>query len=172
MAMGLKEKKELIILSVGVTILIAIWVIRQMQAGPASTGSPRPPVGYLQTMPEEAAPVAETVAGEKGTSQPVIEGVSIKYTGRENRDPLDNSVVVVEEEKPEAVQETPPEKKIFPIESFLISAVIWDSKRPQAIVNDRVVNVGEALDGGTIVAIDKRGVHVAFEGDEYLLAMQ
>jgi|GEM_PF-2504614 len=110
----------------------------------------------------------------KNESGRVVKGKEIArqeiiYAGRQGRDPLDNSVVVVKAEKKEITppgQEEPPP---FPVEKFSVSAVIWGTNMPQAIINDKIVGMGEQLEGGKIVGIDKGGIHIDYGGKEVLL---
>ena len=47
---------------------------------------------------------------------------------------------------------------------FNISGIIWHSDRPQAIVNRKIIDVGDTLDNMKVVAIRKSGVVVTFRG--------
>lgn len=166
--MNPKEKKQLGILIIGIIILIWAWIYTHRPDEQATVTD----AGVMQFKGEEILPISperglsieETAADLQPTAIK-----EIKYTGRENRDPLDNSGVVVIERLPEAplmVEQT------FPVESFSVSAIIWDSKKPQAIINGKIVTIGEKLNGGEIIGIDKEGVHVTFAGKEVLLPIK
>jgi hypothetical protein len=47
---------------------------------------------------------------------------------------------------------------------FTITGVIWNSDRPQAIINGQVVDVGDTVSNTKIVAIKKDGIDVLVEG--------
>ncbi len=54
-----------------------------------------------------------------------------------------------------------PEKTAVPAKpNFQISALIWNSDRPQAILNGQIVGIGDTLDDWTIVSINKTGVKI------------
>ena len=62
----------------------------------------------------------------------------------------------VEQQKP-----TEPVVHFDPLK-FIVKGIIWDSSRPQAIINNQVFNVGDSFEKvGKIVAIDKNGVQIA-----------
>lgn len=160
-----KEKRQLLILGGLTTIWLLCWIFTR--------GSPKPVAAPLSPQ----AGTTPLVSGEalymgKGVEVKKVKGVGeVKYIGRENRDPLDNSMIL-EKPKEVVVVEEKKEERVFPKENFSVSAVIWGSKIPQAIINDKIVTVGEVLDGGKIIGIDKKGIHIDFEGREVLLVIK
>ena len=56
---------------------------------------------------------------------------------------------------------TPPEKKA---PKFVITGLVWNSERPQAIVNAQVVDIGDTISEAQITAIRKTGIDVNFQG--------
>jgi hypothetical protein len=48
--------------------------------------------------------------------------------------------------------------------------LIWGSSLPQAIVNNKVVKVGDKIEGAEVVSIDKQGVTVLFANKEHKLS--
>ncbi len=44
-----------------------------------------------------------------------------------------------------------------------ITGIVWNTDRPQAIINGQVVNQGDTIDGAQIVSIKKTGIDVIFE---------
>ena len=58
----------------------------------------------------------------------------------------------------------PPPKPpvIFP--NLVINGVIWNTDRPQAIINNQVVDEGDNIEGLTIVKIRKNEIEVSLEG--------
>ena len=59
------------------------------------------------------------------------------------------------------------EEKSLP--ELTVQGIIWGSNLPQAIVNNKVVKVGDSLESVDIVAINKEGVTVLFAGVEHKL---
>jgi hypothetical protein len=59
---------------------------------------------------------------------------------------------------------SPVEKK--PLPELKVQGVIWGGNFPQAIVNNKVLKVGDTVEGVEIKSIDKKGITVLFEGSE------
>src|SRR5437879_3335830 len=51
-------------------------------------------------------------------------------------------------------------KKELPELKWKITGIVWNSNRPQAIINDRVVDVGDSVDNAKITAIRKAELDV------------
>ena len=45
-----------------------------------------------------------------------------------------------------------------------ITGIIWNSRRPQAIINGRVIDIGDTIEDMKIIAIRKTGIDVSFRG--------
>jgi hypothetical protein len=58
---------------------------------------------------------------------------------------------------PIEVEEPPPPP---PIPELVITGVVWNSARPQAIINGEVVDVGQTINGVQILNIEKSGIKV------------
>ncbi len=50
-----------------------------------------------------------------------------------------------------------------------ISGLIWSTDRPQAIINDQIVEVGDQIKDWTIQKIDKDGVEISARGKKILI---
>ena len=62
------------------------------------------------------------------------------------------------------VEVVEPEK---PLPLLKVQGVIWGGSFPQAIVNDKVVKIGDTVDGVRILSIDKENIVVFFEERKY-----
>ena len=62
--------------------------------------------------------------------------------------------------------ETPPK---IALPTLVITGVIWDSDRPQAIINGDVVNEGDTVAEIKIVAIRKTGIDIIYQGQAMTL---
>ena len=51
--------------------------------------------------------------------------------------------------------------------NLTISGIIWNSDRPQAIINNQVVDVGTTVDSTTVLAINKTGIDVLYSGEKF-----
>ncbi len=47
-----------------------------------------------------------------------------------------------------------------------VSGIVWNSKRPQAIINQQVVDIGDEFDGVKIINIRKTAIDIMFQGQE------
>ncbi len=57
-----------------------------------------------------------------------------------------------------------------PMPALIVQGIIWGSNLPQAIINNKVVKVGDTLEGVDIIDINKEGVIVLFAGIEHKLS--
>lgn len=65
-------------------------------------------------------------------------------------------------------QEKPPKAEIEIIPpKLVINGVVWNSDRPQAIVNGKVIDVGDNILNAKITNINKEGIQFVFEGKEF-----
>ncbi len=61
------------------------------------------------------------------------------------------------------------EKLEIPLPKLTIEGIIWNSDMPQAIVDGRVVRIGDVIKNVEIVNIEKRGITVNFNGEKVLI---
>ncbi len=48
-----------------------------------------------------------------------------------------------------------------------VSGLVWGSDRPTAIINDKVIRLGEEINGAKVIEISKIGVTVLYNGKLY-----
>ena len=53
--------------------------------------------------------------------------------------------------------------------SLTISGLVWNSQRPQAIINGQVVNQGDTIAGARIVLIRKTGIDIVFQDTNFTI---
>lgn len=58
-----------------------------------------------------------------------------------------------------------------PLPALTVQGVIWGGNLPQAIINNKVVKIGDTQEGVSIVDINKNGVIVFFKGRKYGLSL-
>jgi len=113
---------------------------------PTAPVSPLPPAG--------AAPAAPTPDEPKSEAQP----------GPPPAEP-----------KPEAQPSTPPPPPAAPAEDelakFKVSSVVVSGKVATAIINGRVVGVGDTIDGAKVLAITRHSIDVKINGHQATLRM-
>ena len=90
----------------------------------------------------------------------------VEYKAGDLRDPF---------KKPESLSTQKPEvsgtqvTQEKPLPSLTVQGLIWGGSFPQAIINNKVVKIGDTIDKVSIINIDKDGVTVSFEETEYRL---
>ncbi len=61
------------------------------------------------------------------------------------------------------------EEKITYIPNFVVQGIIWGGDLPLAIINNKVLKIGDAIDEAVIEKIDKNGVTVSANGKVFKL---
>lgn len=88
----------------------------------------------------------------------------VEYKSGNMRDPF------YQEKKPEVIkkiEEAPTQKKPLPV--LKIQGMVWGGNFPQAIINNKVVKIGDKIEDASIVEINKEGVVILFEKQKYSL---
>jgi len=80
-------------------------------------------------------------------------------------------IPTVIEPAPVVVPKEPVQPKKSPIPPMKITGIIYDTARPQAIINGTVVSVGSNLSGASIQSIEKGRVVVRYEGIDITLKL-
>lgn len=78
-----------------------------------------------------------------------------------NPDDMDNDFL---NRRQRSIEQAPIQKKEEPIPKLDLTGLIWNSDRPQAIINGQVVSVGDTVSEVKITAINKSGVDIEFKG--------
>ena len=58
----------------------------------------------------------------------------------------------------------PETAKEIVIPSMVITGLVWNTNRPQAIINARVIDIGDSIANAEIVSINKSGIEILIEG--------
>ncbi len=76
--------------------------------------------------------------------------------------------------KPPAVSPQQPKLPRVPVKppALKVQGIIWDSDRPQAIINGEIVDVGQVVADAKIVSIQKEGVDFLFHGEKFHASME
>lgn len=113
---------------------------------------------------------AEEPAAQDGAPE---EPPRIEYKSENLADPFRNPL----EEKKAEPQEKPQGQggqmpvEVKPLPSLQVQGIIWGSSLPQAVINDKVLKIGDAIEGAKIKDITKGKVTVSFGNREYNLSM-
>ena len=97
---------------------------------------------------------------------------NVEYKSEELKDPFEPPEV---EKKPEAEPEKqimPEVKLITPPPVLKIEGLVWGGRFPQAIINQKVVKIGDIIEGAQIVDINREGVTFIFNNSQYNLPSQ
>ena len=63
----------------------------------------------------------------------------------------------------------PPVVKKTPLPNVTINGIIWNSDRPQAIINGKIVDIGDTISEIQITGIRKTGIDGLFDGRDVTL---
>ncbi len=75
-----------------------------------------------------------------------------------------------EERRRKALQPPPPSVPIQP-PNLKLQGILWGTARPQAIINRKIVSVGDAIENAEILSVSREGVVVSFNGQQYQLKL-
>lgn len=74
------------------------------------------------------------------------------------------------ETPPEASQQTPAvEEVVLPKPDYKISGIVWNTDRPQAIMEGRIVSIGDSIEQWRITGISRGGVEISFKNQRFLI---
>jgi len=98
---------------------------------------------------------------EAAAQVPGREDIRIEYKSEGQRDPfLQEEVEIVEPEV---------EFEPQPLPLLEVQGMVWGGTLPQAIINNKVVKIGDVIEGVRIAAIDKNGITVFFQNQPHIL---
>lgn len=92
----------------------------------------------------------------------------VEYKAEGFRDPFQVEDLEIERIKQEQTPQQSSEIKSLP--DLEIQGIVWGGRFPQAIINNKVVKIGDIIDEARIIDIAKDGVTVTFEKREYNLS--
>lgn len=134
-----------------------------------------PAKGELGDIPLPPAPAAVVPPGPvQGRAEPLPSAdrqeaaarPTLEYSAEQLRDPF---VEIITEDtglaKMEGNKSQQEQKKSLP--ALTVQGLIWGGSLNQAIINNKVVKAGDTLEGARIVSIEKEGILVLFEGQQY-----
>ncbi|MFH0917612.1 MAG: hypothetical protein V1830_00585 [Candidatus Omnitrophota bacterium] len=100
----------------------------------------------------------EVVTPEGLIVRPVVE-----YKSGKLRDPFKTYFIKeeIKEVLPESTDLSRPE---FDLNKLKVQGIIWGAKIPQAIINDKVLTIGDLIEGAQIVSIEKKGITLSYYG--------
>jgi len=91
--------------------------------------------------------------------------------------PEPTKIEVVEPPKPitQKPEPTQHEKIVAPVMTppkLVVNGLIWGTDKPQAIINDRVVSVGDTIENSKIIDINQNGVDIIFSNSLFTIQIE
>jgi len=93
--------------------------------------------------------------------KPVIEEPVIDDTPRPEPEPFDDEPLPYVETK----EEIPLPKE----DDYIITGIVWNTDRPQAVVNGKIIDIGDHLDYWEVVQIDKFGIEISYREQSFVI---
>ena len=102
----------------------------------------------------------------------ITEGIMVRpvveYKADKLRDPF-RTCLIKEEPKEVPQENTVLAKPQFDLGKLSVQGIIWGVKIPQAIINNRVLTIGDLIEGAEILSIEKKGITLSFNGEIFNL---
>lgn len=102
------------------------------------------------------------LAQEKITDEGILRPV-VEYKSGKLRDPF-QPVITPEEKKVTLDKKADLKQPGFDFGKLKVQGIIWGGRIPQAIINDKVLTVGDTIEGAEILKIDKKGITLSSAG--------
>lgn len=112
--------------------------------------------GWVMILARAQAEEAKAPGGAKAA-------VKIEYSAEDLRDPFQMEKIEIKEEP-----QGPVEPRPLPV--MQVKGVVWGGSHPQAIVNNKVVGIGDTIEGVRIADISNSQVVVLFDNRKYNLS--
>lgn len=98
----------------------------------------------------------------------IIAKPNVEYTADGLRDPFEG--YLSEQEEASQVPPPPEEQEVPALPPLTIQGIIWGGRFPLGIINNKVVKIGDTIEGAQIIDISKDGVIVSFADRQYNLS--
>lgn len=98
---------------------------------------------------------------------------AIEYKAEELRDPFEEYAIETKEKTEEKVEVTPAiieEEIILPPPALNIQGIVWGGELAQAIINNKVVKVGDVIEEAELIDIQREGIVISFKNRQYNLS--
>lgn len=94
--------------------------------------------------------------------------VNVEYSSDKLRDPFSKNE---NQANQQVLASDSGQPLIRALPALSISAIFWGSSMPQAIINNKIVKIGDTIEEAQIIGIEKNGVSVLFDNQRYNLAV-
>lgn len=171
-----KRKLERVVF-VGLVAVFLLGLMNMLKGSHRSPARPRPISSAPALAPKAVAPGPShgtpapswTRSGGSGLPEGAI-GTRIQYTAEDFRDPLvsllpnpkqDSRAALATEEQAVKPPPTAP--------MLMIQGMLWGGQRPQVLIDGKLYEVGDTVQGSQIVEIGREGVAVVNQGATFVL---
>lgn len=100
---------------------------------------------------------------DKGQEVVSIARPVVRYTAQDLKDPFKDYLPAMEDVTVSSAEQATSEQ----LPTIAIQGLIWGSNKPQAIIENKIVRVGDTVNGMTIVDINKEGLTVLYKNRKY-----
>jgi len=114
----------------------------------------------------DAGSAKNVAVKDSALQQEAVIRPKVEYRAQGLKDPF--QPLVIEEEAANSVVASPVKIKQLP--ALTIQGLIWGGDFPQAIINNKVVKIGDQIADAEVVAIDKEGVILLYANKKYKLS--
>lgn len=110
--------------------------------------------------------VGQKAVSKAGNKEVVIRP-KVEYMPAGSRDPFQSPIRMQNDQAGVTAPESIDQQN--PIKSLKVQGVIWGGELPQAIINNKVLKIGDTIESFRIVGIDRDGVTVISGSYQYIL---
>jgi hypothetical protein len=104
------------------------------------------------------------VLAEEAATDLIIARPTVQYESSKMRDPF-RSYLIEEVPKEVPAENAELAKPKLDLNKLQVQGVIWGVKAPQAIINNKVLKIGDLIEGAEILSIEKKGITLSFNGE-------
>lgn len=99
-------------------------------------------------------------------SQDFNKSPRLEYNAYDLRDPFEDLLAQKKESERKAKEEN---ETFEPLPSLTVQGVIWGGATPQAIINNKIVKIGDVTEEAEVIGIGKEGVTLLYKNHTYTL---
>ena len=149
------KKRALYYIIFGLAASMAVLVYSKSLAAQQDSASSK-------ELNEEELTKVGIVPNKNNAQEEAVTRPKVEYKARGLRDPFKPPQTKKEAE----AQQTKPPEEAKPLPALVVQGLIWGGIFPQAIINNKVVRVGDLIEGVEITGINQEGVTILFDGKE------
>ncbi|MDP2927555.1 MAG: hypothetical protein Q8N80_01990 [Candidatus Omnitrophota bacterium] len=102
-------------------------------------------------------------SAEETTTDGIIVRPVVEYKSSKLRDPF-RTYLIKEEPRQLPQENIDLTKPGLDLGKLKVQGIIWGVATPQAIINNKVLTIGDLIEGAEILSIEKKGITLSFNG--------